>query len=186
MSTNLPYQKIESNRAALIKALGWLPHAMDDEQGVKMVIQQAEFLRDELPKLREQIQVLQSEAWESSNDAKKLRRDCIKAETAHYQRQCRIAIRMAFQQACKPEDDYRLNWFSRQVWYPIKLLICIWLQLHPQEEKHGKWYCREGIDVATLHYSPTYAGWECDWVEVGRGVFRNWWFQIEHDSEWNM
>ena len=90
------------------------------------------------------------------------------------------AIISALCERCK--CDYRgLN----RVWrwfYTAKFLFCVLFRLRR--------YTRSGendpVEVGTFHYAELYAGWESDWCVVGHGVLRGWYYQLEHDGDWNM
>lgn len=178
-------QQIAADRAALIEALGWLPNVMDDEKGREMVLHDARLLRPEMAKARERVAELECQIETSSPEYKQMQEDCWNEQSKQDRRLVRRGMWLAFVDACTDDDD-KPNWFARHVWYPVKLNLCVILRLRPSEKRHGKSFQRDNVHVVTVHYAKLYAGWESDWLDVGRGVFRNWFYKLEHDGDWNM
>lgn len=79
--------------------------------------------------------------------------------------------------------------FFKRVWYTLKIVLCILFcyERHPDEEIHGKWF-HDYIEVAAFDFAPyTSMEWSGDhscWtsIEVGSGVFKNWFFREYQDS----
>ena len=98
----------------------------------------------------------------------------------------RLALRCSLKQWCKHEENFTLNWFSR-VFYTLKCIFCVLIKRQriysPDLEKP---IFLGGIVVAQHHYQKLYAGWEERTLEVGKGVFSNWWYEICTDGDWNM
>jgi len=179
-------EQIAADRLALIGALGWVPHAMDDEAGRKMVLENARLRVEERPKLMERIEELERQVWENDPETKKLNEEAAAADREAYEDQLRLGIKMAFSGGCKDDQNYRLNWFAARVWYPLKLILCICFRLHPNERRHGKHCDHDNVCVVTIHSAQLYAGWEATYLEVGHGIFRNWYFSLEKDGDWWM
>lgn len=100
---------------------------------------------------------------------------------AEYQQQLRQALWAVIRQRAKGECDWQLSRLARW-WYVCKLLLCVWLGL----DEPGPGDYPECIEVACYHSAKLYAGWEADWIRVGRGVFTGWWFDLHHDGDWEM
>lgn len=113
------------------------------------------------------------------------------AQHAAYQReQLNTGAKNALKQRCKCESNYSLNRFWRW-FYTFKCLFCYvyeWQFDHRKYRKHGDWRDSypDTIHVADIYFVKTYAGWDAGWLEVGYGVFENWFIRVEEDSEWNM
>lgn len=108
--------------------------------------------------------------------------DAMHAEEKCIQRKKLIAcLGPICKQRCKYEQDHQLNFLQRWL-YSVKAIICVLIN-RDQSESRGTF---EGIGVARTHYAKLYAGWEEEWIQVGRGFFVNWWVSIEKDGEWEM
>ncbi len=100
----------------------------------------------------------------------------------HHQRMEWRGLWCSLNERCKKDDNYALTRLER--WgYVLKLLICYVLQLHPRD-CHGSY--PDAVQTALIHAAKTYGGWEADWMEVGEGWDRNWFYQLKHDSEWQL
>lgn len=79
-------------------------------------------------------------------------------------------------------DDNGLSWAAKR-WYALKLFLCWCLDLAPDAKRHGDCYHRDGITASVYQSYHGGSSWSSDWMEVGRGVFRGWWWDDQHDSE---
>lgn len=91
-------------------------------------------------------------------------------------------FRRAFVDRCKIDG----NWSLRRAWrwfYTLKAVLCVLLRREgrPAGERYP-----EHVEVSQVFLNKLYAGWEGCWLVVGYGVFRNWWFDVDSDGEWNM
>ncbi len=89
------------------------------------------------------------------------------------------AVRAALVKRCKDDWNDKLNRCQRW-FYTAKCLLCVMLRW---EGRPAKPVCPDRVVVACHHYAKLYAGWESRHIEVGRGVFTQWWFQIESDGD---
>lgn len=93
-------------------------------------------------------------------------------------------LRMSLEERCKNDGHYGYRTDRLYRWFHVfKLFVCWLLRRH--------WHSGYGnhpdvIMTALIYHRPTYAGWEEQWIEVGEGVFRNWFYQVQHDSDWTM
>ena len=100
-----------------------------------------------------------------------------------HKKQLRDAVYAAISQRCGPEADWRLTAVGRW-FYTAKCLFCVfvgWSRNHETTKGYS-----EVIEVGQYHYAKLYAGWEARWISVGRGVFTQWWYELNEDGEWLM
>lgn len=97
----------------------------------------------------------------------------------------RVGVRMAL---WNPDDMDVSGWsvvrFLKRRLYALKLAICVDLGLWFDERVHGDYYDLNPVRVITVHSAQLYAGWEEDYLDVGRGMFTGWWYCLNHDGEW--
>jgi len=91
-------------------------------------------------------------------------------------------FKRAFIDRCKRDDNWDLTRFERW-FYTAKSIFCVIFRLI-QKEKHGKY--PDHVEVSTIYCNQLYAGWEGCWLQVGHGIFSNWFFSVETDGDWNM
>lgn len=90
-------------------------------------------------------------------------------------------FRRAFIHRCKIEQNWSLHRAARW-FYTVKALMCLLLD---RREPAGLQY-PDKIEVAEIDFHWLYAGWSQDILSVGHGVFRQWWYSLDHDYDWNM
>lgn len=98
-------------------------------------------------------------------------------------RELRSAVRAALSQRCEPETDWRLTIIGRW-FYTAKCLFCVavgWSRNYETTKGYP-----DVIEVAQHHCAKLYAGWESRWISVGRGVFTQWWYELNEDGDWLM
>jgi hypothetical protein len=123
------------------------------------------------------------EAMCESPECKAYDRELCEEIDRQHKEDLRAAFWAALRDRCKIERDHELNRFSRW-FYTAKCLICLllgWSRNYEVVEGYPK-----VIDVGQYHYAKLYAGWEQSWIAVGRGVFTQWWYELEEDGEWLM
>jgi len=114
---------------------------------------------------------------EDINDAYSAYAECMLEE---YNKKHKDSKKIIFLQIFKIKKNSIAN-----ILYSIKYLLCIFLELNPKE-KHGKDYELDLVEVANIEYNTLYAGWESTDAYAGRGLFKNWFYQINSDGDWNM
>ena len=100
-----------------------------------------------------------------------------------HKQELRDAVRAALSQRCMPETDWRLTTIGRW-FYTAKCLFCIavgWSRNYETTKGYP-----DVIEVGQHHYAKLYAGWEARWISVGRGVFTQWWYELNEDGDWLM
>lgn len=114
------------------------------------------------------------------------------AEHESYKReQLNLGAKNAIKQRCKGDTNYSLNRFWRW-FYTFKCLFCYLYEWEFKPDtthrQHGDWRDQypDVVAVADISFQRTYAGWDAAWLEVGYGVFENWFIRVQEDSEWNM
>ena len=100
-----------------------------------------------------------------------------------HKQQLRSAVRAVLLQRCEPETDWRLTTVGRW-FYTVKCLLCVLLGWSRDYETTSGY--PEVIEVGQYHYAKLYAGWESRWISVGRGVFTQWWYELNEDGDWLM
>lgn len=92
-------------------------------------------------------------------------------------------LQLSLVERCKKESNYT-DLTRLQRWgYVLKLFICFALKRH-WKPCYGNY--PDVVMTALIYHRPTYAGWEEEWIEVGHGLWKNWFYQLNRDSEWNM
>ena len=92
------------------------------------------------------------------------------------------AMLEAYEERFEFESNYSLTEWEKSL-YIIKLWICYMLNLG-WRTSHGNY--PETLCAVLIHHTKTYAGWEEEYIEVGHGLFKNWFYRHFSDSEWNM
>lgn len=83
---------------------------------------------------------------------------------------------------CQERSHSRLSGFL----HAIKAMICILLGWKWKSKDNGNdWYRADKTEVLMFDYRTLYAGWEANFLTVGYG-WRNWWYSIDSDGDWNM
>jgi hypothetical protein len=109
-------------------------------------------------------------------------RECYEEEMAFRDAMVRENIHRARLQRFAHESNYTLTEWEKS-FYIIKLYICYWLGWGWQKH-HGEY--PDDLCAVLVHHTKTYAGWEEHAITVGYGIFRNWFYDLKRDSEWNM
>lgn len=112
----------------------------------------------------------------------------LRAEQLAFERaDLRKAVRCAIVQRCKEEENWRRHRLSRH-WYTVKCLLCVCLKRSRKlaQEDSMAYYRKDKVIVAMHEFSKSYGGWDERTIEVGKGVFRNWWYEICTDGDWYM
>lgn len=95
--------------------------------------------------------------------------------------QLRKAVISAIRDRCKCDENWGLNRLQRW-FYTGKFLACVLFRLRRCRDYKED----DPVEVGRFHYQELYAGWEADWCVVGHGVLKGWFYQLEHDGDWNM
>ncbi len=92
----------------------------------------------------------------------------------------RVGIKKAFAERAKCEDDYCLN--RAQRWfYTFKCIICA--KTNRRRPVSAGNYPTV-IKVSTIYFNGTWpSDWEAAWLQVGHGIFKQWWYDILEDGE---
>lgn len=93
-------------------------------------------------------------------------------------REWRSAFIPAIRDHCKYDTEWELNILQRWL-YTLKVLVCLLF---------GRWTRGSlgydtTIHVAEISYTKTYGGWNGEYLHVGRGLFRNWIWEVERDGD---
>jgi len=119
--------------------------------------------------------------WMESEEYDRLMREIAEEEDEYKSALVRDNIHRARLDRFKDESTELTEW--ERTFHIIKLWICYVLGWG-WEPKHGQY--PDALCAVLIAHRPTYGGWEEDWIEVGHGFFRNWFYQLEHDSDWTM
>ena len=114
----------------------------------------------------------------SSEACQQIDRECAEYWESERKALWWMAFRKCFRQRCKGLDGVSgrvARWF-----YSLKCFACLLIDRTATESYY------DHVEVATLYSNQLYAGWEAGWVQVGHGVFRNWFYEIVEDGDWNM
>jgi hypothetical protein len=111
------------------------------------------------------------------DDQEREQREFLESERRYHIHQEWLGFRAALRDRGKC-DENRLGRLTRW-FYTAKTAICYLcglryrgLESWPKSLEMGIIYSRGGL-----------GSWEASWIEVGRGVFTGWWYQIQVDGE---
>ena len=98
----------------------------------------------------------------------------------------RRAFCLALSGRCKDCQDYSHGAVSG-ILHSIKAMLCIMLgwKWKAKTDFGLDWYRAEKTEVLMFDYQTLYAGWDAKFLSVGYG-WKNWWYSIDSDGDWNM
>lgn len=86
-------------------------------------------------------------------------------------------------QRCDEEFGNSPDQLALRVAYTVKAVLCL---AFLREGWHPSLGDYQYITAASFDYMPTYAGWEAQFVHVAEPWWKNFYYTIEQDGDWNM
>lgn len=90
----------------------------------------------------------------------------------------RLAVKATLRDRCNNSYVGWQKWF-----YTFKCLYC--LMVFRERPATVRDY-PDAVEAGLLYSEQIYGGWRAGWIEVGYGIFSQWWFEIVTDSEINL